>query len=113
MGEVAIDHMNMLTLTLPGIAVTYQGEEIGMLNNFDITWDQTVDPSGACPYNMLPLTLLGKLTGKQDAIVALTTIKPKSVRGTRSEPRFNGMPPTMPDFPIPESRRGCQSTQTI
>lgn len=41
-----IDIMNMLTMTLPGVAVTYQGEEIGMLNNFNITFEQTVDPSG-------------------------------------------------------------------
>ena len=31
---------------LPGVAVTFQGEEIGMLNNMDISYSQTVDPRG-------------------------------------------------------------------
>lgn len=35
----------MLTLTLPGVAVTYYGEEIGMLNA-NIAWEDTLDPSG-------------------------------------------------------------------
>lgn len=26
--------------------ISYYGEEIGMVNNMDITWEQTVDPSG-------------------------------------------------------------------
>lgn len=30
---------------LPGVAVTYNGEEIGMENTW-LTWDQTVDPQG-------------------------------------------------------------------
>ena len=37
---------NMISLTLPGVAVTYYGEEIGMNNNMDITFEETVDPSG-------------------------------------------------------------------
>lgn len=36
---------NLLTLTLPGVSVTYQGEEIGM-TNAEISWEDTVDPSG-------------------------------------------------------------------
>lgn len=32
--------------TLPGIAVTYQGEEMGLVNTH-LTWEQTVDPA-AC-----------------------------------------------------------------
>merc|ERR1711935_876512 len=36
---------NLITMTLPGIAVTYQGEEIGMVNT-DISYEDTVDPSG-------------------------------------------------------------------
>ena len=43
-GSDLIDAFNMITLTLPGVSVTYQGEEIGMVNNFDITWEETVDP---------------------------------------------------------------------
>jgi alpha-glucosidase len=41
-----IDAANIISLTLPGVSVTYQGEEIGMLNNFDITWEESVDPRG-------------------------------------------------------------------
>ena len=36
----------MIALTLPGISVTYQGEEIGMTDNMDITWEETVDNKG-------------------------------------------------------------------
>lgn len=46
-GAERIDALLMLVMTLPGIAVTYQGEEIGMLDNRDgITFEQTVDPQG-------------------------------------------------------------------
>lgn len=37
------DAMNMISLTLPGTAVTYNGEEIGMEDTY-ITWEQTTDP---------------------------------------------------------------------
>ena len=40
-----IDALNFLTLTLPGVAITYYGEEIGMLNG-NISYENTVDPSG-------------------------------------------------------------------
>ena len=40
------DAFNMIALTLPGISVTYQGEEIGMSDNLDITWEETVDNKG-------------------------------------------------------------------
>ena len=40
-----MDAFNLIILTLPGIAVTYQGEEIGMTNG-NITFEDTVDPSG-------------------------------------------------------------------
>ena len=40
-----MDAFNLITMTLPGIAVTYQGEEIGMVNT-DISYEDTVDPSG-------------------------------------------------------------------
>ena len=48
LGEQLIDHMNMLALMLPGLAVTYQGEELGMRDT-DISWEETRDPAGcAC-----------------------------------------------------------------
>ena len=43
--EIIMDAFNLITLTLPGVAVTYQGEEIGMVNT-DISYEDTVDPSG-------------------------------------------------------------------
>lgn len=45
-GEHLIDALNLITLTLPGMAVTYQGEEIGMTGNYDISFEETVDPAG-------------------------------------------------------------------
>lgn len=36
---------NLMLLTLPGVAITYQGEEIGMLNG-NVSFEQTVDPAG-------------------------------------------------------------------
>jgi len=40
-----IDIMNTLLLTLPGIAITYNGEEIGMTDYTDISWEETKDPA--------------------------------------------------------------------
>ncbi|XP_011500169.1 PREDICTED: maltase 1-like [Ceratosolen solmsi marchali] len=37
----------ILSLILPGISCVYYGDEIGMENNFNITWEQTQDPQ-AC-----------------------------------------------------------------
>lgn len=42
--------MMTLLLTLPGVAVTYNGDEIGMLDSRDIPWEDTVDPQ-ACNTN--------------------------------------------------------------
>ncbi|XP_055594039.1 maltase 1-like [Uranotaenia lowii] len=39
--------MAIMEMTLPGIAVVYYGEEIGMEDNRDITWEETRDPQ-AC-----------------------------------------------------------------
>ena len=48
LGDQLIDQMNMLALMLPGLAVTYQGEELGMRDT-DISWEETRDPAGcAC-----------------------------------------------------------------
>ncbi|XP_014208338.1 maltase 1-like [Copidosoma floridanum] len=41
------DQMTMLAMILPGVAVTYNGEEIGMEDKSDITWEETQDPQ-AC-----------------------------------------------------------------
>jgi alpha-glucosidase len=40
------DQMTMLAMILPGVAVTYYGEEIGMVDNMDISWEKTKDPQG-------------------------------------------------------------------
>ncbi|CAO1405339.1 unnamed protein product [Diamesa serratosioi] len=37
------DLLNIMVQTLPGIAVTYNGEEIGMTDQF-ISWENTIDP---------------------------------------------------------------------
>ena len=48
LSESLVDHLNMLVLLLPGVSVTYQGEEIGMTNT-NISWEDTLDPAGlAC-----------------------------------------------------------------
>ncbi|XP_053660688.1 maltase A1-like [Anopheles marshallii] len=45
-GEDMVDAMNMIMLSLPGVAVTYNGEEIGM-DDVWISYNDTVDPA-AC-----------------------------------------------------------------
>nr|XP_012224668.1 PREDICTED: maltase 1-like [Linepithema humile] len=40
------DQMTMLAMILPGVAVTYYGEEIGMVDKSDISWEDTQDPQG-------------------------------------------------------------------
>lgn len=42
-GTQLVDAFNMLLLLLPGNAVTYYGEEIGM-EDAEISWEDTVDP---------------------------------------------------------------------
>ena len=44
-GAANIDGFNMMSLMLPGVAVTYNGEEIGMTNTA-VSWEDTVDPAG-------------------------------------------------------------------
>ncbi|KAH9634240.1 hypothetical protein HF086_012702 [Spodoptera exigua] len=45
-GVDRVDIMNMLALILPGITVTYQGEELGMTDGH-VSWEDTKDPQ-AC-----------------------------------------------------------------
>lgn len=49
-GTKRIDGLLTLLLTLPGVAVTYNGDEIGMLDYREISWDDTLDPL-ACNTN--------------------------------------------------------------
>ncbi|EDW31625.1 GL10860 [Drosophila persimilis] len=49
LGADRIDACNMIVLTLPGVSITYQGEEMGMTDVF-ISWEDTVDPQ-ACQTN--------------------------------------------------------------
>lgn len=44
-GAHLVDPFNMMLLLLPGNAVTYYGEEIGMMDA-EISWEDTVDPPG-------------------------------------------------------------------
>ncbi|EDW46946.1 GM21039 [Drosophila sechellia] len=44
-GKEHMEGMNMLVMILPGVSVTYQGEEIGMTDG-EISWEDTVDPWG-------------------------------------------------------------------
>lgn len=37
-----VDGLNALNMMLPGVAVTYQGEEIGMRDGY-VSWEDTVD----------------------------------------------------------------------
>uniref|UniRef100_A0A0K8VXQ9 alpha-glucosidase n=1 Tax=Bactrocera latifrons TaxID=174628 RepID=A0A0K8VXQ9_BACLA len=48
-GEGRIDLMNMLQMFLPGVSITYMGEEIGM-TDLDISWEDSRDPA-ACNSN--------------------------------------------------------------
>lgn len=43
MGQDRIDGLMILLQTLPGISFTYYGDEIGMEDHTDISWDDTVD----------------------------------------------------------------------
>lgn len=49
LGVTRTDLINIMLQTLPGVAVTYQGEELG-LKNTHLSWEDTVDPS-ACNTN--------------------------------------------------------------
>lgn len=44
-GGDLVDCLNMILLMLPGTAVTYYGEELGM-EDTPVSWELTVDPAG-------------------------------------------------------------------
>lgn len=46
-----IDGLMTLLLTLPGVAFTYNGDEIGMLDYRDISWEDTTDPWACNDYS--------------------------------------------------------------
>lgn len=45
LGEPRARALTVMTLLLPGVSVTYNGDEIGMSDTF-ITWEDTQDPQG-------------------------------------------------------------------
>jgi alpha-glucosidase len=47
MGKERVDGLMILLQTLPGISFTYFGDEIGMEDNLEISWQDTTDPQ-AC-----------------------------------------------------------------
>lgn len=49
-GIERVDGMMMLLLCLPGVAITYNGDEIGMVDYREISWEKTQDPQ-ACNLN--------------------------------------------------------------
>lgn len=50
MGQDRVDALTILLMTLPGVAFTYNGDEIGMLDHQEISWEDTTDP-WACNAN--------------------------------------------------------------
>lgn len=52
MGEEFVNTMNMLMMLLPGVAITYYGEEIGM-KGVKVSYEDTQDPFGI---NMGPVS---------------------------------------------------------
>lgn len=48
-GRDRVDAINMIILTLPGISITYYGEELGMTDHW-LSWEDTIDPF-ACNSN--------------------------------------------------------------
>lgn len=44
-GEKRADQLSMLAIVLPGVSVSYNGDEIGMVDTF-LTYEQTKDPAG-------------------------------------------------------------------
>ena len=109
-----MDAFNLIVLTLPGVAVTYQGEELGMVNNFDITYEETVDVSGNTYLNLSNNILDVIKTSHifQAAIAGPTATTTRAAPAIPSALPSSGTPVTTPASPMPGSRPGSQSTPT-
>lgn len=59
MGSDRISGLTMLLLTLPGVAFTYSGDEILMLDHRDISWNDTTD-MWACNSNSVDYKMLSR-----------------------------------------------------
>ncbi|XP_058058427.1 maltase 1-like [Anopheles bellator] len=45
-GVERVDGMQLMLMGLPGVAVTYNGDELGMVDHRDISFEETLDPQG-------------------------------------------------------------------
>ncbi|EDX06180.1 GD10565 [Drosophila simulans] len=97
-GADRVDLFNILLLTLPGCSITYQGEELGMLDGY-VSWKDTVDPQ-ACngyeenymdnsrdpartPMHWSDETMAGFTTGKSTWLPVSTDYRQRNVKTER------------------------------